>query len=162
MQSRADWELRNSRLMSYMNVEEIESALARLAEVYPNETELIELPNPSHENRTTHCLRVYAGTGSSPDSILMLGGVHAREWIPPDAVVSLAADLLEAYQRGTGLRYGQVLFRAEKLKHLMESCGFFFFACVNPDGRFFSQTQDPDWRKTGVPPATIASAWGSI
>jgi Zinc carboxypeptidase len=87
--------------MAYLNVIEIESALQNLAAAYPAITELILSPNVSHEGRQIHILRL--GTKTEVDGVLVLGGVHAREWIPPDALISLAADLLEAYEIGTGL-----------------------------------------------------------
>ena len=98
--------------MPYLNVDEIESALQNLAAAYPATTELITVPNLTHEGRTGHVLRLGAAN-SEQDSVLILGGVHAREWVPPDALISLAADLLEAFDLGTGLVYGgKVLQRA--------------------------------------------------
>ena len=85
------------------------------------------------------------------DGILILGGVHAREWVPPDALISLAADLLEAYQLGTGLGYGSKTFAANEIRQVMESLNLFVCACVNPDGRHYSQTNDPLWRKNRRP-----------
>ena len=63
--------------MAYLNVEEIESALENLAAAYPAKTELITVPNLTHEGRQTHVLRVGA-TNSEQDSVLILGGMHAR------------------------------------------------------------------------------------
>ena len=78
--------------MAYLNVDEIETALQSLAAEYPGRTELIDLQHPTHEGRRTRCLRI--GADGDRDGVLLLGGVHAREWVPPDALVSLAADLL--------------------------------------------------------------------
>ena len=90
--------------MAYLNVDEIESALQNLAAAYSPLTELITLPNTTHESRRSRCLRI--GSDASQHGVLVLGGVHAREWVPPDALVFFAADLLEAYTEGTGLGYG--------------------------------------------------------
>ena len=97
--------------MAYLNVMEIDSALQNLAAAYPATTELIVSPNVSHEGRQVHALRVGTKSNAEVDGVLILGGVHAREWVPPDALVSLAADLLEAYEFGTGLGYGNKTFR---------------------------------------------------
>jgi murein tripeptide amidase MpaA len=146
--------------MSYLNVVEIESALENLAAAYPDAAELITCPNRTHEGRVTHVLRI--GTRSAADAIgvLLLGGVHAREWVPPDALVWLAADLLEANQAASGLVYGGKQFAASEIRQLLESVNLYVFACVNPDGRQFSQTSDPMWRKNRRPHAGSASCVG--
>nr|WP_231980504.1 M14 family metallopeptidase [Tessaracoccus coleopterorum] len=84
----------------------------------------------------------------------MLGGVHAREWVPPDALVSLAADLLEAHAGGTGLGYGGASYSAAEIHRIVETLNIFFFACVNPDGRAHSQTVASGWRKNRRPAPT--------
>src|SRR5919112_3601262 len=102
--------------MAYLNIFEIESALQNLAAGYPETTELIACPNVTHEGRQSHVLRVGAERDVTVDGFLILGGVHAREWVPPDALVSLAADLLEADERGTGLGYGALHFTADEVR----------------------------------------------
>jgi murein tripeptide amidase MpaA len=133
--------------MAYLNVVEIESALQNLAAAYPTTTELIAPPNLTHEGRRSHVLRIGAKLVLAVDSVLILGGIHAREWVPPDALVSLAADLLEAYAIGTGLVYGGKRFSAEDVRQVLEGLNLFIYPCVNPDGRHHSQTNDPLWRK---------------
>jgi murein tripeptide amidase MpaA len=136
--------------VAYLNVDEIETALENLAAAYPATTELITVPHLTHEGRQTHVLRLGA-TDSEQDSVLILGGVHAREWVPPDALISLAADLLEAYDRETGLVYGGTGFAASDIRQLMQALNVYVYPCVNPDGRHFSQTADPLWRKNRRP-----------
>ncbi len=46
--------------MAYLNVDEIETALENLAAAYPETTELIAVPNLTHEGRQTHALRLGA------------------------------------------------------------------------------------------------------
>ena len=137
--------------MAYLNVSEIESALQNLATAYPATTELLRAPNLSHEGRQVRVLRIGTKSNDEVDGILILGGVHAREWVPPDALISLAADLLEAYKLGTGLGYGNKTFAASEIRKVMESLNLFVCACVNPDGRLYSQTNEPLWRKNRRP-----------
>ena len=146
--------------MAYLNVIEIESALQSLADAYPATTELLEAPHLSHEGRKIHVLRVGTTGPGDVDGVLILGGVHAREWVPPDALVSLAADLLEAYQSGVGLVYGAKRISANEIRHIIESLNIFVFACVNPDGRHHSQTNDPLWRKNRRPHASGGNCVG--
>jgi murein tripeptide amidase MpaA len=137
--------------MAYLNVIEIESALQNLAAAYREITELVEAPHLSHEGRQVHILRIGTKSAAEVDGILILGGVHAREWVPPDALVSLAADLLEAHALGTGLGYGNKKFSVKDVRRIIESLNLFVCGCVNPDGRHHSQTNDPLWRKNRRP-----------
>jgi murein tripeptide amidase MpaA len=138
--------------MAYLNIFEIESAMQNLAADYPETTELVACPNVTHEGRQTHVLRVGAKRDVAIDSVLVLGGVHAREWVPPDALVSLAADLLEAYKLNTGLVYGGKRFSANEVRHVMETLNLYIYPCVNPDGRHYSQTtEEVLWRKNRRP-----------
>lgn len=137
--------------MSYLNVSEIESALQNLVAAYPSTSELIALPHVSHEGRSVHALRVGKNQSTEADGLLVLGGVHAREWIPPDALISLAADLLEAYQINTGLVYQSKSYSATEINTLLTLINLFIIPCVNPDGRHYSQASDPNWRKNRRP-----------
>ena len=96
--------------MAYMNVAEIETATEALAGAYPTFCQRIELPHLSHEGRRISALRI--GRPASLPAALFLGGLHAREWVPPDLLIALGADLLEASARHTGLRYGGRYFTA--------------------------------------------------
>jgi hypothetical protein len=73
--------------VAYLNVDEIESALENLAGAYPAATQLITVPHRTHEGRVSHVLRLGAAA-SGRDGVLILGGVHAREWVPPDALIA--------------------------------------------------------------------------
>ncbi|MBD0695966.1 M14 family metallopeptidase [Streptomyces sp. CBMA123] len=145
--------------MSYLNITEVESAVTSLAGAYPGLTELITLPEPSIEGRTAHALRIGAPTATGPKScVMMIGGVHAREWGSCEILVHLAADLLEAYQSGTGLGYGGTAFTADQVRGLLQRLDFVLFPLVNPDGRLHSQTVDPMWRKNRNPANSGGSA----
>jgi murein tripeptide amidase MpaA len=133
--------------MAYLNVDEIEAVLNVFAASYPNVVEVIALPNPTAEGRRSHALRIGPEDGAGAPAIVITGGVHAREWVPPDALVNLAADLLEAHSRETGLRYGGKRFSADDVRTVVENLQLILFPCVNPDGRHHSQTADPMWRK---------------
>ncbi len=133
--------------MAYLNVEEIEAALEALAASYPEASELVALPNRTSEGRQSRALRIGVADARAGHAVVVTGGLHAREWVPPDALVNLAADLLEAHARGTGLRYGGQRFSAGEIRNLIEDLQLVLFPCVNPDGRHYSQTAEPMWRK---------------
>jgi murein tripeptide amidase MpaA len=134
--------------MAYLNVEEIEAALETLAAAHPGVTELIPLPHATSEGRHSHALRIGPPDASGAGAVVITGGMHAREWVPPDALVNLAADLLEAHSGGTGLRYGGQRFSADDIRGVVGETQLVLFPCVNPDGRHHSQTSaDTMWRK---------------
>ena len=137
--------------MSYMNIDEVDAAVVSLAAAYPALTELVTLPNLTVEGRTTHAIRVGAASASARDGVLVIGGVHAREWGSCEICISFAADLLEAYSGSTGLAYGGTSFTAENVAALVESLNIFVYPCVNPDGRKFSQETDAMWRRNRNP-----------
>ena len=149
--------------MTYpLNVDEIEAALDALALSHPAVTELITLPNRTSEGRRSHALRIGPPDAKGSDTIIILGGLHGNEWVPPDVLVNLAADLLEAHSRGTGLRYGQQRFTAAEIRIVIDGLQLVLFPCVNPDGRNHSQTpgEDHDWRKNRRPTSTASASVG--
>lgn len=137
--------------MPYLNVAEVESALQGLALTYPNLCEIITLPNATHEGRTCHAVRIGFGPLDNRPSLLFIGGQHAREWGSSEICVNLAADLLEAYDLGTGLAYGGKAYSADEVQRLLNELQIFIFPCVNPDGRNHSQTTYAMWRKNRNP-----------
>ena len=63
--------------------------------------------------------------------------------------------LLEAYVTNSGLQYGGKIFTQNQIKTIIESLNVIIFPDVNPDGRNFSQTQYPLWRKNRNPTASV-------
>src|SRR5215217_2320596 len=103
-------------LNSYLSVNEVEDAIAALADTYPNTCQLIKLQNPTIEERICHALNVGRGLDdSSKSAALFTGAVHAREWGGSEICVCFAADILEAYERKTGLRYEGKYFTADQI-----------------------------------------------
>jgi len=137
--------------MAYLNVTEVESALAALSATYPGLCELIPLPNPTHEGRNSSAIRIGFGPLDNRPSMLFIGGQHAREWGSCEICINFATDLLEAYNGGTGITYGGKSFTAAQVKKVVEDSQVFVFPGVNPDGRNYSQTVEAMWRKNRNP-----------
>ncbi|MFB6613692.1 M14 family metallopeptidase [Streptomyces sp. NPDC085524] len=137
--------------MPYLNITEVESAVTSLATAFPAACKLINLPEPSVEGRAGHALRLGTGPAGSSDCVVLIGGVHAREWGSCEILVELAADLLEAHRDGAGLSYGGASFTSAEVKSLLDDLDLVVFPLVNPDGRHYSQTVDPMWRKNRNP-----------
>jgi murein tripeptide amidase MpaA len=143
--------------MTFLNVIEIESALTALASNYSNVTQLITLPFMTAEGRQSHALRI--GSGSCPtNTILFISGAHAREWGGPDICINFAADLLEAWSLGTGLTYGGTSFTSGQIQSIINDLEVIVFPDINPDGRHYSQTTVPMWRKNRNPASSGGQA----
>ncbi len=149
-------------------VREIEDALGALAAAHPQLCTRLEAPEATHEGRTVTYLRIATPTGETGRKVLFVGGAHAREWVPPDALVTLVQRLLEAYEGDDDLvigaftdtapspdiPYAAVTIAAADVKRMLEGVDLFVMACINPDGRAFSQSGPLNamWRKNRRPP----------
>lgn len=141
--------------MTYLNVTEVESAIQALSIAYPGLCQLITLPNATHEGRTSHAIRLGLGPLDNRPAMLFIGGQHAREWGSCEICINLAADLLEAYDLGTGLTYGGQSYTAAQVQQIIEQTQVFLFPDVNPDGRHHSQNSFAMWRKNRNPVAAV-------
>lgn len=137
--------------MSYLSYDELSTGIQLLADEYKQYCQLIQLPNTSVETRSIYALALGDNRGPEFTTAIYVGGIHAREWIPPDALLFLCADLLEARSQGTGLRYGGAYISREEIQQTFSNLQLVILPSVNPDGRVYSQTVDPDWRKNRAP-----------
>ena len=123
----------------YLTSEGIESALQQLPILYPSISQLIILPEKTHEGRTSRAIKIGVTTPPAqqyPKSgILFLGGVHAREIVNPDLLVKFAFDLCRAYTTKTGMKFGPKSYEADDIKKIVENLELYIFPLVNPDGR---------------------------
>jgi murein tripeptide amidase MpaA len=146
--------------------EQIEARLVALADAHPELCTRTVLPHSTHEDRRVSSVRVAGGTGGR--RVLFIGGAHAREWVPPDALLTLLERLLQAYADERDLEipaftdtaaipdvsYGAVTIEAADVRRIVDGVELFVIALVNPDGRAFSQSSQVNamWRKNRRPP----------
>ena len=141
----------------YLTSEGVESALQQLAILYPSISQLIILPERTHEGRISRALKIGMPTPPAqqyPKSgLLFLGGVHAREIVNPDLLIKLAFDLCGAYTAKTGMTFGPKSYGADDVKKIVENLELYIFPLVNPDGRSYVQSPSGDiwWRKNKSP-----------
>src|SRR5262245_19050371 len=134
----------------YLSVEQIQAAIAHTAQKYRAIASRFSLPHRTHEGRSSHGLRIGRGRGTDKPAILLVGGQHAREVVPPDALVFLALSLCRSHRQGTDLVLGQKRYGAETIKDIVEKVDLHLFPLANPDGRALVMKKkggDPDWRK---------------
>ena len=101
-------------------------------------------------SRGARCWRSNSATRAMPNGrrSIYVGGVHAREWIPPDALLYFCADLLEARsgRRRPELRRAR---GSRPTRSAGSSTGCGSSSCPAPTRTAGStaRTVDPDWRK---------------
>ncbi len=155
-------------------VRAIEAELARLAAEHPALCTRTIAANRTHEGRSVSYVTVSAVDGGRP--VLLTGGVHAREWAPPDALLSMLDRLLRAYEDGSDFAvpaftdaaaardivYPAASIAAADVRRIVERVELNVLALSNPDGRAFSQSSPANalWRKNRRPPPAGTSCVG--
>jgi carboxypeptidase T len=137
---------------SYLNVEEVESALIQAA-ASPNDyfIELITLPKQTWEGRQSHALKIGNKSNINRVGVYFLGGVHAREWGSADILINFIEKVSESYRTNTDLTVGKKKFAASEISSIVNGLDIFLFPQVNPDGRNYSMNSDSMWRKNRRP-----------
>ena len=130
----------------YRTIAQLDAAMDALVKTRPDLCTRVSL-NPSVQGRPIHALRLRAGGGENRRGILIVGGMHARELMNPDAIIELAFDLAQAYTNETGLAYGGAEWSALDVRIMMETLDIWMLPCTNPDGRNCVMTTDWSWRK---------------
>ena len=72
----------------YRTIAQLDAAMNSLADTRPDLCTRVTLNN-SIEGRPIHALRLRAGGGTNRRGILIVGGMHARELMNPDAIIAL-------------------------------------------------------------------------
>src|SRR5579872_21297 len=154
---------------------DIITALTSLSTKYPDNCELITLPDKSAEppGVDIKCVRLHDGNAPRDPAVLIMGGIHAREMAPPDALLRLAQELLDAYKTSTDIVFPALLanvngppvtsvsypsytFPIDKIKKIFGNIDLYILPCVNPDGRLYDITHPgvpfgPGWRRNRRP-----------
>lgn len=148
--------------------DEIELGLGALATAHPTICTQISLPYTSHEGRRSSYVRVATtDPREGRATVLLAGGAHAREWVPPDALLTLTQRLLDAYAGATALEipaftdaaaspaveYAATSISAADVARIADRVELFVLPLINPDGRVFSQSSPANamWRKNRRP-----------
>lgn len=137
----------------YLTADEVETALINLNNDFPELVELIELPHRTWEDRISHAVRIGSTDDVDQTTVLFTGSMHAREWGGADICLSFLIHLIQAYQDGSPLKYGGKVFSIHQVRSIMDTLNVIVFPDVNPDGKHYSQTVYPMWRKNRNPNA---------
>ena len=103
----------------------------------------------TQERRIVHGLRIHRGRrgAKAPRAVLIVGGAHAREMAPPEAVLLFATAVCHSYVNGTDLSFGGKTYPAAVAQWLVEALELFVVPLLNPDGRAWVESTDQWWRK---------------
>jgi Zinc carboxypeptidase len=141
----------------------INQALINFAAANPTLCQTIPLQASSGGNPIT-AVKLSDPAAQDRIPVLFIGGSHAREWAPPDALVSFVGNLLRAKSTDTDIVYpqfesGGVTYSAvpnytipkAEIHDIFDRFELIVLPLVNPDGRDFSLAGSTDrevlWRK---------------
>lgn len=153
--ARPAYEMAESTVEGYLTADEVESALINLNSDYPELVELIKLPHPTWEGRISNAVRIGSSDNLDRTTVLFTGSMHAREWGGADICLSFLIDLIQAYQDSASLRYGGKVFSDHQVRSIVDNLNVIVFPDVNPDGKHYSQTVYPMWRKNRNPNTSV-------
>ncbi|MFL6127195.1 M14 family zinc carboxypeptidase [Actinophytocola sp.] len=149
---------------------EIEAALADLATTYGPLCQRTVFGTKTARGKEHSYIKIANGSGAKRPAVLIIGGVHANEWAPPDALVTFARNLLVSYDTGTDVvfpamtvapndgppvAYREWRMKASDVNAIISAVDLYLFPNVNPDGREWelSHPTPIGWRKNRRGPA---------
>jgi hypothetical protein len=172
-------------MSKYLTVQQINDRMTALA-AKPEYAGYVSVFNLSRSStagaRPIKCLRIGNHSPGVPRiPVLIMGGIHAREWAPPDSLVEFAEKLLRCFQTRTAFvdpRFvmtnssrdsshpdesayeGRIvftetrasLFSVPDIIRVMDNLELYVVPTINPDGREF--TQQPG----DIPGTTMSSS----
>jgi murein tripeptide amidase MpaA len=147
---------------------EIEKALEDLATTYGALCQRTVFGTTTARGKQHSYIKIANGSGANRPAVLIIGGVHANEWAPPDALVTFARNLLVSYDTGTDVVFPAmtvapndgppVAYRGWRMKAadvnaIISAVDLYLFPNVNPDGRGWelSNPTKVGWRKNRSP-----------
>jgi murein tripeptide amidase MpaA len=122
----------------------INAYLDCLAAEHKDKVTLIDIGR-SHDNQRLTVLKISSpGLGDQPNrrAIWIDGGIHAREWISPAAVIYTLHQLVENYDEN---------------RDIVDNFDIYIMPVMNPDGYEYTFTHDRMWRKTRSNPSGYAA-----
>jgi murein tripeptide amidase MpaA len=138
----------------YLTAAGLESGLQHLATTYPALCQLTVLPETSWEGRTSRAVKIASGGGPDRKGVLLVAGLHAREVVNPDLLLTFALRLCQCYTANTRITFGpHKAYSAARVRQVVNTLDLILFPLVNPDGRVYVQapTGDVWWRKNRNP-----------
>lgn len=131
----------------YTSTDQVEPYLKQLHDWQPAVTSLIPLPERTHEGRQCSALRIGKDQSGNRPALMIVGGIHAREWGTVDSCLWFAYRLLENWKKRRPFYGGKWWCVVEWIDAVLDWVDLIVFPQVNPDGRLHSMTSQGKWRK---------------
>jgi murein tripeptide amidase MpaA len=134
--------------MAYKKSTAIANAIIALESSFPNSCTRFTLNHlTARDSQPVPFVKISTG-GQGKVAVLFTGGVHARELVPPDALLAFCQQLLTAFTNGfdiiyppftdaNGVPYAQFVIANATINAILNKCDLYVVPCVNPDGRDF-------------------------
>lgn len=158
--------------MAYPTVTGYDSDLLTLQSTFPAICTRIRLSNKTHEGRDVFALRISSSSTSDPErpAVLIVGGLHAREWAPPDALLTFVISLVNAYANSStmilprfvdrkpflSIVYPEIILSWPAIRDIVDYLDIYVVPMANPDGRVHSHNVN-FWRKNRRPSSATCS-----
>jgi hypothetical protein len=150
----------------YLDAPGIDKAFAALNAAFPALTVLTDLPELTTGYDGAQAglagpatVKLFRITNSpsifSKPALLIVAGLHAREWAPPLAAIEFASQLLNKYAPGS--TDPQII----AINQIVDGLDILFVGAANPDGINYSHHDDCTWRKNRRPNAQRPSCPGA-
>lgn len=124
----------------YFNLDEVLAFYENLRNTYPSIVERVQIGS-SRNGEAIWAYRFFnqrdREVPTPPRNYVMVGGIHAREWISPAVCMHLAHKLVDTFLQS------ETLFS----EMLTDKIGVWIIPSINPDGYRYSWTNDRYWRK---------------
>lgn len=139
---------------------DFEQRCQELATRHPSVCTLIAAAHPTVEGRIVQILKISHGGGSDRQEAVIVGGIHAREIAPPDAILSLVEELVEKYDAKAPIDYPNLQVTdvegnasvmppkridLSQFQPIIERLDIYFVPLANPDGREFDLNHPGEW-----------------
>jgi hypothetical protein len=137
-----------------LTVAAIQARLAQLATDHPtlcthfSYTDATSAPLTTAEGRPLTYVKIGQGGGSGRPAVLVVAGLHAREWAPPETLLTFAERLLVSYRDDKdivypslthfGVTHGAFRINKEEAKQIVDRLDLYVAPVVNPDGRAYT------------------------
>lgn len=113
----------SSNVQNYKTLDEINQYLAEMSQTFPDQVRVVR-GGRTFQGRDITGVRLFAGPNKP--RVLLEGGIHAREWIAPAALLYVVDQLLTSGDA--------------KVRALADKFEFYVFPVINGDGYAYSHT----------------------